>query len=68
MHEVKLGAYLLEVQTVTNDRFAAFVEATGHRTTAERFGNSFVFGGLLPDDFLRLAPWPRLRGGASRRR
>lgn len=29
--------------TVTNAQFAAFVEATGHETEAERFGWSFVF-------------------------
>jgi formylglycine-generating enzyme required for sulfatase activity len=36
---------------VTNDAFARFVDVTGHRTDAERYGWSFVFGGLLPDDF-----------------
>ena len=34
-----------------NDEFAAFVDATGHVTEAEQFGWSFVFGGLLPEDF-----------------
>ena len=46
-------------RTVTNDQFAAFVAATGHRTSAEEFGASFVFGGLLPDDF------PPTRGVAA---
>ena len=32
-------------------RLRAFVAATGWRTDAERFGWSFVFAGLLPDDF-----------------
>ena len=32
-------------------RFAEFVDATGHVTDAERYGWSFVFAGLLPDDF-----------------
>ena len=36
--------------------------ATGHRTEAERFGWSFVFGGLLPDDF------PDTRGRGRRPR
>ena len=42
-------------------RFAAFVEATGLVTEAERFGWSFVFAGFLPDDF------PDTRGVAARR-
>ena len=44
----------------SNAEFAAFVEATGHVTEAERFGWSFVFAGLLPDDF------PPTRGGRRR--
>ncbi len=64
VHEVEVPGFLLEVHTVSNDRFAAFVEATGHRTTAEQLGTSFVFGGLLPDDFpptrgVAAAPWWR---------
>ena len=39
--------------------WGAFVRATGHVTAAERFGWSFVFAGLLPDDF------PPTRGVAS---
>ena len=54
-----MPGFVLEVHTVTNDRFAAFVDATGHRTTAEVLGTSFVFGGLLPDDF------PPTRGVAA---
>ena len=70
MHEVEVPGFLLEVHTVTNDRFAAFVEATGHRTTAEQLGTSFVFGGLLPDDFpptrgVAAAPWWREVDGAD---
>ncbi len=33
---------------ISNAEFAAFVEATGYRTDAERLGWSFVFRGLLP--------------------
>ncbi len=50
-HPVELEAYRIAAHTVTNDGFAAFVDATGHRTTAEELGTSFVFAGLLPDDF-----------------
>ena len=49
--EVHLDAYRIAATAVTNDEFARFVSATGHRTVAEALGDSFVFGGLLPDDF-----------------
>ncbi len=51
VHDVEVDAFRIDRFTVTNDAFAAFVDATGWRTDAERFGWSFVFGGLLPDDF-----------------
>jgi formylglycine-generating enzyme required for sulfatase activity len=73
VHRVELAAYRIGVHTVTNHEFAAFVEATGHRTTAEQFGSSFVFAGLLPDDFpptraVAAAPWWREVLGADWRR
>lgn len=46
---VKLQAFELEVTTVTNARFSAFVDATGYVTDAERYGWSPVFINLLPD-------------------
>ncbi len=49
--EVTVDSYLLDRTSVTNASFAAFVDATGHATDAETYGLSFVFGGLLPDDF-----------------
>ena len=69
-HTVTLRAFAIARSAVTNDQFAAFVTATGHRTTAEHFGNSFVFGGLLPADFpptqgVAAAPWWRLVEGAD---
>jgi formylglycine-generating enzyme required for sulfatase activity len=51
VHEVMLDAFRIDRYTVTNDAFAAFVDATGWRTDAERYGWSFVFAALLPDDF-----------------
>ena len=64
VHEVRLCPFRIDPVAVTNARFAAFVEATGHVTDAERYGWSFVFGGLLPDDFpetrgVAHAPWWR---------
>jgi sulfatase modifying factor 1 len=51
VHEVVLPPFAIDAFAVTNEAFAAFVDATGHVTDAERYGWSFVFGGLLPDDF-----------------
>jgi sulfatase modifying factor 1 len=63
-----IGDFALEAQTVTNRRFAEFVEATGYVSEAERFGWSAVFVGLLPDGAQRMnaAPgtpwWVRIDG------
>ena len=70
IHVVELDAFELSVGAVRNDEFAAFVAATGHVTDAERFGWSFVFAGLLPDDFpptrgVAQAPWWRQVEGAD---
>jgi sulfatase modifying factor 1 len=51
VHPVALSPLAIDAYTVSNERFAAFADATGHVTDAERYGWSFVFGGLLPDDF-----------------
>jgi formylglycine-generating enzyme required for sulfatase activity len=67
---VSVSAFRGAVTTVTNAAFARFVEATDWVTEAERFGASFVFGGLLPDDFpptrgVAEAPWWREVEGAD---
>jgi len=59
-----VSPFSIDATAVTNDRFAEFAEATAHQTDAERYGWSFVFGGLLPDDFeptqgVAHAPWWR---------
>jgi formylglycine-generating enzyme len=69
-HAVELDSYLMGVHTVTNRDFAAFVEETAYRTTAEELGTSFVFAGLLPGDFpptraVAAAPWWREVAGAD---
>jgi len=70
VHEVALRPFWIDATTVTNARFRAFVDATAHVTAAESFGWSFVFGGLLPDDFpdtagVAAAPWWRQVFGAD---
>ena len=67
---IEVPGFALARHTVSNDEFAAFVAATGYLTTAEREGWSFVFGGLLPDDFpptrgVADAPWWRQVYGAA---
>jgi formylglycine-generating enzyme required for sulfatase activity len=62
---VTLSPFAIDTFPVTNADFAAFVQATGYQTDAERFGWSFVFWGHIPEDrFERLvddtaapAPW-----------
>ncbi len=67
---VDVDGFRISAYTVTNEDFGRFVAATGYLTTAEREGWSFVFGGLLPDDFpptraVAQAPWWRQVHGAS---
>jgi sulfatase modifying factor 1 len=50
-HDVVISDFAIDAFAVTNEMFSAFVDATGHVTDAEHFGESFVFGGFLPDDF-----------------
>jgi formylglycine-generating enzyme len=70
VHEVHLSPFLIAATAVTNSEFARFVDATGYVTDAQRFGWSFVFAGLLPDDFpetraVAAAPWWRQVYGAD---
>jgi sulfatase modifying factor 1 len=62
-------SFRIDATTVTNSDFSDFVRATGYVTEAERWGWSFVFGGLLPDDYpptrgVVQAPWWRQVEGA----
>ncbi len=70
VHRVTLDPFAIGRYAVTNDQFDAFTAATGYRTTAEQFGTTFVFAGLLPDDFpdtrgVAAAPWWREVLGAD---
>jgi formylglycine-generating enzyme len=69
VREVQVQGFSIDPCAVSNLRFAAFVDATGYVTDAERYGWSFTFGGLLPDEFPDTrgavqAPWWRQVFGA----
>ena len=73
VREVVVEPFRIAAYAVTNEEFGAFVKGAGHRTTAERFGWSFVFAGLLPQDFpptqaVAQAPWWRKVENADWRR
>jgi sulfatase modifying factor 1 len=51
IRKVTVAPFWIDPLPITNERFARFVDATGFVSEAEREGWSFVFGGLLPDDF-----------------
>ena len=64
VHTVELASFRIAATVVTNEEFGAFVDATGFATDAERYGWTFVFAGLLPDNFPETrgvvdAPWWR---------
>lgn len=61
---IHLNRFYIDKTEVSNENFAKFVDATGHRTEAEIFGDSFVFEGLLGDEIRKNvtsvvahAPW-----------
>lgn len=69
VREVELTPFRIGRYAVTNRQFAAFVDATGYRTDAERFGWSFVFQGFLaePERYrpVPALPWWRQVHGAD---
>ena len=48
--EVEVHPFLMDAGAVTNQAFQRFVNATGYRTDAERFGWSFVFREFVRPD------------------
>jgi len=73
VRSVRVDPFRIAARSVSNRQFAEFVNATGYVTTAEHYGTSFVFAGLLPDDFPPTrgvvgAPWWREVPGACWRR
>ncbi|KAG7472461.1 hypothetical protein MATL_G00109000 [Megalops atlanticus] len=61
---VHLKQFFMDVHEVSNQDFQTFVNATGYVTEAEKFGDSFVFEGLLSEPVksqitqaVAAAPW-----------
>ena len=70
VRHVRVDAFQIDTCAVTNAQFASFVDETAYVTETERFGWSFVFAGLLSDDFpltrgVVEAPWWRQVEGAD---
>lgn len=70
--EVTVDGFLLDKYETSNSEFSAFVEATGHVTEAEKFGDSFVFDPLISEKVkegisqaVAAAPWWLPVKGAS---
>ena len=70
VRQMRLNSFWIDATVVTNQQFEEFVGYTGYVTDAERFSWSFVFAGLLPDEFeltrgAAHAPWWRQMFGAD---
>ncbi len=63
-HSVYLDSYWIYKYEVTNQQFAAFVDATGYQTTAEQAGESWVFTGTKWEE-INAANWSAPRGPGS---
>ncbi|KAJ9591616.1 hypothetical protein L9F63_001830 [Diploptera punctata] len=62
--EVQISDFYMDIHEVSNAEFELFVNATGHKTEAELFGDSFVFESLLSEktkasvtESVAAAPW-----------
>ncbi|XP_032405726.1 formylglycine-generating enzyme [Xiphophorus hellerii] len=61
---VSVDSFYMDVLEVTNQQFQSFIKATGYVTEAEKFGDSFVFEGILSESVksqitqaVAAAPW-----------
>jgi formylglycine-generating enzyme required for sulfatase activity len=52
IHRVRLAGFWMDATEVTNDQFAAFVQATGHVTVAERPPRAEDFPGAPPENLV----------------
>ncbi|MFD6971345.1 formylglycine-generating enzyme family protein [Streptomyces sp. NPDC059949] len=68
---VGVDPFHIDERTVSQAEFAAFADASGYRTVAERLGWSYVFAGLLAPETVLASPappgtaWWRAVAGAS---
>jgi len=62
VREVHLAPYFIDRTSVTNQQFAAFIDASGYRTEAEHFGWSFVFANQIPKAHLKRIQFDRAFG------
>jgi sulfatase modifying factor 1 len=70
IRQIQVNPFWIDRCAVTNTQFSAFVETTRYVTEAEKYGWSFVFSGMLPDEApltrsVSAAPWWRQVEGAS---
>ena len=63
-HRVYLDAFYIDKYEMTNARFQQFVQATGHRTHAEREGSGYVYTGQKWEQ-VNGANWRAPRGPGS---
>ena len=56
-HSAHVAAFTMDVHPVTNSEFAAFVDATGYVTTAERHGSAVFVPAPGPVDLARPELW-----------
>ncbi|XP_019736403.1 formylglycine-generating enzyme [Hippocampus comes] len=61
---VHVDSFYMDIQEVTNRQFQSFTNVTGYVTQAEKFGDSFVFEGILSETVksqitqaVAVAPW-----------
>lgn len=58
VREMGVAPFAIDPYCVTNERFSEFVDATGYRTDAERFGWSYVFAKFLSAPVRKVSPRP----------
>ena len=64
VREVTLSPFWMDETEVTNDQFAAFVEATGYVTAAEKPIRKEDLAGMVPEEFLAQIPEEGLEPGS----
>ena len=62
IHRVGLESFFMDQTAVTNEDFSSFVDSTGYRSEAERFGWSFVFHNQIPRAHLKRMRFDRAFG------